>query len=905
MGNLELSRIRVEHMTEPIGLDVSEPRFSWVLQNTAENDVYQQSYRICIRKEEEIVADTGEIASDESIEVTVEGFQPEPKTSYTVLIYVTDDHGNTADGKTAFETGFMGTEWETFWYEPEQEPTEPSADYSADTGTDVTVAVSESGNEDRDFHEFRPSQFIRIPVHAEKEVKRARVYMTAHGIYRLYVNGVRPDDREFAPEITAYNGFLQYQTYDVTSMIAEGNNILGVILADGWWVGRVGLTGDCCQYGDKLGILVQTELLYEDGTREMFDARDGVSSVGPLVYSDLFVGERYDAGKELAGWDRPGFDDSDWKVLKKAAYSMDNLSGQYGEPVHPIRVLKPVEIIRSPKGEVILDAGQVLAGQLEASIDAPAGVEIRFEHSEVLDTEGNYYNNILGINKEQMDVYITKEGHQIYRPLFSYHGFRYVKISGWPGEPRLDDFRIYVLSSEMEDIGSFETSNEELNQLQHNIYWSQISNSVSLPTDCPQRERAGWTGDIMAFSPTMCFNRDADAFLTRWMKSVRIDQRPDGAVTDVVPYLPAYELMNKESGFHTSCGWGDAVIRVPLAAFTAYGDRRILADNFDAMEKWMAYIRDRCENHHPDGYEEWDDEHKERSKYLWNTDFHFGDWLVPSMVLGNSDGGAMIETAFRTMVYVAPAYYAFSARSMVEVAKALGMNSKAAEYEKLYETIRKAYIEEYIDENGLMPQELQGLYVIALKNDLVDDERRPKMAAHLRRMIEDNDNRLDTGFLSVLFLMDTLMENGMQDLAVKILYQNRCPSWLYMVEHGATTMWESWGAVLEDGSVSTYSYNHYAFGCVGDWLYRTLGGLTAIEAGYKHFKAAPSYEFGLTSASVSEITPYGKIEVSWKKDGNTVDLAVTVPVNTTADIEVGSGEYRRVGSGHYEFQINL
>ena len=397
----------------------------------------------------------------------------------------------------------------------------------------------------------------------------------------------------------------------------------------------------------------------------------------------------------------------------------------------------------------------------------------------------------------------------------------------------------------MDEIRSFETSDPQLNQLQKNIVWSQISNTLSIPTDCPQRERAGWTGDIMAFAPTMCFNRESNAFLTRWMQSVRADQLPNGAVPDVVPYMKAYQGVNKLFGTDTSCGWGDAVIIVPLAVYRAYGDTKILEQNYEAMIKWMNYIYDRTQNHHPDDYAAWDKTRQERSKYLWNTDFHFGDWLVPSMVLGNPDGGAMMDTAFATKDIVAPAYYAFSARSMKAVAEALGKKEDAAYYQDLYEKIREAFIEEYVSAEGLIEPDLQGIYVIALKNGLVTDELRPKMVLHLCELIEKNGNCLDTGFLSVLFLMDVLCENGCRDYAYKLLYQKKCPSWLYEVEHGATTMWESWGAVLEDGTVSTYSYNHYAFGCIGEWLYREIGGLQALEPGYKKIRFAPDLKLSL------------------------------------------------------------
>jgi alpha-L-rhamnosidase len=410
---------------------------------------------------------------------------------------------------------------------------------------------------------------------------------------------------------------------------------------------------------------------------------------------------------------------------------------------------------------------------------------------------GIYYNNIIGVNKEQTDYYITKEGKQTYRPVFSYHGFRYVRITGWPGKISIDNFRAYVLASDMEIIGDFSTSNSQINQLQHNIYWSQISNTLSIPTDCPQRERAGWTGDIMAYAPTLCFIQRAGAFLTRWMNNVRADQLSDGAIPIIVPYLEGYRLFARNVlGTDTSCGWGDAVIQVPLAVYNAYGDIRILEENYEAMISWMEYIKNRTMHNHPEQYLEWDDERKDRSKYLWNTDFHFGDWLIPSVVMGNPDGTAMNETAYATMGIVAPAYYAYSAKSMIKVAEALGKNDDVEYFRDLHKKISKAFIEEYVHDDGTLDADFQGIYVICLKNNLVSDEIRPKMIAHLRKMIEENNVCLDTGFLSVLFLMDVLCENDSRDVAYSLLYQNKCPSWLYEIEHGATTMWKA-GELLE------------------------------------------------------------------------------------------------------------
>lgn len=899
MGNLRIHQITVEHMNQPVGIDSTCPRFCWKLENNIDSNVMQQAYQIIISTVDSVVVcDTGKCVSQRSIEIIAEGFEAKPKTRYEVKIKVWDSINNYAENKTYFETGFLNEKWKASWYEPVQVPTESSADFDGE----MDFEIGQHSDPNRDYKEFQPVQYIRIPFTVGKQVESARIYMTTHGVYKLQVNGYLADEREFAPDNTAYQKFLQYQTYDITSNLTKGRNVIGIRIADGWWCGRIGATGDSCQYGNKLGLLIQTEILYTDGTKEILTGKNGVSATGPLIFSDIFVGEKYDATKELSGWEFPDYDDKEWKSLNKAEYSFDNLFGQYGEPVRVVRELRPLQIIHTPAGETVLDVGQVLAGKIEWTVTAEAGRLIKFEHSEVLDKEGNFYNNILGANKDQTDIYITKEGTQTHTPAFTYHGFRYVKITGWPGEPELKDFRVYALSSYMDEIGSFETSDPQLNQLQKNIVWSQISNTLSIPTDCPQRERAGWTGDIMAFAPTMCFNRESNAFLTRWMQSVRADQLPNGAVPDVVPYMKAYQGVNKLFGTDTSCGWGDAVIIVPLAVYRAYGDTKILEQNYEAMIKWMNYIYDRTQNHHPDDYAAWDKTRQERSKYLWNTDFHFGDWLVPSMVLGNPDGGAMMDTAFATKDIVAPAYYAFSARSMKAVAEALGKKEDAAYYQELYEKIREAFIEEYVSAEGLIEPDLQGIYVIALKNGLVTDELRPKMVLHLCELIEKNGNCLDTGFLSVLFLMDVLCENGCRDYAYKLLYQKKCPSWLYEVEHGATTMWESWGAVLEDGTVSTYSYNHYAFGCIGEWLYREIGGLQALEPGYKKIRFAPDLKCGLESAGVSEITPYGKAMIHWKLNQNRAEVKVEVPVNTTAEIALPGMETQTVGSGKYIYE---
>ena len=896
MGNLSLTRLLVEYQNAPIGIDCRQPRFSWELVSE-EYNVVQEAYELSVESENGYQT-TGRIQSSESVLVKFKELKLDPVTEYKVRVTVWDNHGNRAKIESRFETGKMNRPWGAKWVEPEQLPTESTLDNKEWSAHTEHV----NSYEERDFHEFRPAQYLRIPFEGEKRIRKMRIYATAHGVYRLTVNGKRPDDREFAPENTSYDKFLQYQTYDVTDMVTKGENVIGVILGDGWWAGRLGFMGDSGQYGGTLGLLLEAVVTYEDGTSVTVTGESAKSSVGPIIFSDIFVGEKYDARKEMTGWDKPGFDDSGWKSVNTVEYNMDNLTGQYGEPVRPVERLKPHALIHTPAGETVLDMGQVIAGQLEFTVEAKEGIRIKLEHSEVLDENGNYYNNIIGINKEQTDYYITKAGKQTYRPVFTYHGFRYIRITGWPGEIDLDAFTAYVLSSDKERTGKFETSDPRINQLQNNIVWSQIANTLAIPTDCPQRERAGWTGDIMAYAPTLCFNEGAGAFLTRWMKNVRIDQQEDGQVPIIVPYLKAYKLFARAvQKSDTSCGWGDAVIQVPWAVYRAYGDRQILEENYDAMTKWMKYIQYRAETSHPDGYEQWDDAHQERSRYLWNTDFHYGDWLIPSVVLGNPDANAMNETAYATMGIVAPAYYAFSARSMAEIAETLGRTEDQKYYHELYKKIRCAFIQEYVHEDGTLDADFQGIYVICLKNGLVDEEIRPKMVSHLRKMIRENGDCLDTGFLSVPFLMDVLCENGCRDIAYQLLYQTRCPSWLYEVEHGATTMWESWGAIGEDGKVSTYSYNHYAFGCVGDWMYRELGGLKAAEAGYKKIEIRPALDCGLAYVHVSQHTPYGKAEVEWKIQDLRTTVSVTIPPNTTAEVYLPGNKVEKIGSGNYCF----
>lgn len=956
---LSLYDLTVEHLANPLGIDCARPRFAWKLRSErAATD--QASYQVRVFSlgflgtgDRTLVADTGVVASSQSIEVEVPGFTPEPQTAYAFAVTVTDNHGRGAEASGSFETGLMGGGFKSGWVEPEQEPTPesmPAKAEGADGGQNaepvndnsaVTGATASPSPAARDWSAFKPAQYIRIPFTVAKPVTAVRVYATAHGIYDLTVNGTRPDDRVLAPEHTPYGAIQLYQTYDVTALIAPGENALGVVLADGWWTGRVGTTGDSCQYGTTLGLLLDIELVFADGTRGRASAEQGVSHEGPVRRADLFVGEAYDARRELVGWDRPGFDAAGWLPVRRVEPAPGALIGQDFEPVRSFAPFSPARVFTAPNGDVVVDAGQVVAGVVEISLSAPEGVTITLEHGEVLDADGNFFNNILNDNKDQTDVYTARAGRQTWRPRFTYHGFRYVRVTGWPGTPTVDDFRIVPYASAMADLGSFATSDERLNQLASNIRWSQIGNTVSIPTDCPSREKAGWTGDVAVYAPTMCFVRDAHAFLRSWLRSLRAEQLPSGAVPMIVPYLKAYRTFLKEQlGSDTSSGWGDAVILAPLALWRAYGDVRALEENYPAMQAWLAYIEERARTQHPAGYEGWSAAERERDRYLWNTDFHFGDWLIPSIVLGNPDAYAMNLTAERTMGVVGPAFYAFTAGKLAEVAGILGCAEDAARYAELAGKVRAAFASAYVGADGRIEPEYQGIYVIALALGLVPEDRAPAAVARLVELIEQNGWRLDTGFLSVPFLLDVLCDHGRADVAYRLLFQDRCPSWLYEVDRGATTLWESWGAIAEDGTPSTYSYNHYAFGCVGNWLYRRIGGLVAVESGYRRFRVEPALDCGLERARVAEETPYGRAAVAWEivpageKDevagvddngdgGGAADPAqageknaagradcmafvqVDVPPNTRAEVHLPGIPEQELTSGHHAFLVPL
>ncbi len=879
---VRVGALRCEYMAEPLGLGIVAPRLSWELR-AARRGVRQTAYRIRVTDGETVVWDTGKVASGSSSGIAYEGSELRSRRRYEWQVMVWDERGESSEWSEAarWEMGLLDPEdWSAKWIEPEQTtvPEEPPLDFY-----DRTKKLPPT-----DYGRLLPCPLLRKRFEAKGKARRARIYATAHGIYELELNGRKVGDQELAPEMTSYDRCLQVHAYDVTELVAEGANALGATLADGWYAGRVGLMGDNCQYGNRLALLLQLEMEYEDGSRQTIVSDDGFrSSFGPYVYSDLFIGERYDARLEKPGWSTGDYEDREWSPAREVERDRGVLVAAYGEPVRAVLTIAAERIIRTPLGETVIDFGQVIAGRVRMRVRGEAGAEIVLEHSEVLDEQGNYLNNIRGRFKDQKDVYVLRgdEAGETYEPKFTYHGFRYVKVTGYPpGELRVGDFEAVVLSSDLRATGNFSCSDERINRLQENIVWSQRGNLLAIPTDCPQRERAGWTGDIQVFAPTACFNMDVNPFLSRWLRNMSAEQRDDGQIPIVVPYMKGYEnIIFPPMGTHSSAGWGDACILVPWALYESYGDVRVLAEHYDMMVRWVNYI----EKSAAEGSDAEPSSVAERQKYLWNTGFHFGDWLIPSMSVGK-DGQTvdMMQSAFATKELVSTCFFAYSAELLSRIARLVGKEEDANRYAELNRNVRSAFAGEYLDEDGRLKAHFQGIYVLALQMRMVPDEARGKVLNQLVGLIEENGYRLDTGFLSVPYLLDVLCDNGRSDIAYRLLYQTDCPSWLYEVEKGATTIWEAWQAIMPSGKVTNVSYNHYAFGCIGDWLYRRIAGLDKGEDGYRRIVVKPAFDCGLTRAGARYESVLGTIVSEWRLDGATATQIVTVPPNATAVVHL-------------------
>lgn len=890
-------------MKHPIGLG-SRISFGWIIEADGHN-LFQQSYQLTVRETDSgvILWDSGIIESQESVSVLYEGPALSGQTPYEWKVVVTVTDGEQAEsGWAPFELALLPGQRKAGWVESSL-PTVEKKKASASLGT-----IKEEDfwtGEDR-----KAPTYFRRDFGCEDAVAKARLSVTSHGVYEAYLNGIRVDDRVLAPEYTSYYEHLLFQTYDVTSLLTQGDNAVGVIVADGWWSGTVS-GGENSIYGLKHGLWLQLDITYQNGTQfcicsdELFRC-----SAGPILFSDIFIGESYDAAKEFDGWSCSGFDDSSWNMVSVGTEAECTLCPQENPPVRVIEQFAPKELFKAPNGDMILDVGANITGFLTLKLKAPRGTTITLRHTEVLDKEGNYFHNLRFVNNLQQITYKCKgemnNGELVeesYTPHFCWQGFRYVKIT-CNVPVSIEQFLVNVISSDNELTGTFACSNEKVNRLQENIVRSQRGNLISIPTDCPQRERAGWTGDAEVFCPTATFNQSMSNFMKKWMTDLGIDQKENGAIPQVVPRDPhKYPTM---MGADAMAGWSDACVMIPYTIYRKYGDKDILQDNYETMEKWIAYVTEKSKkNPFSLKFNKNYRKHKELrqlSSHLWNTGFQYGDWLIPSLTTGNVL--SIFKGAHVTGPLFASAYYAKITEMMAEIAEVLNRKSDVQKYQTLHENIKKAFRLLYINEDGTITPDLQGCYVIALQFGLVPESLKEKCVSRLRKKIAENGGCQDTGFLSVPYLLDALSSNGYVKDAYDLLFQEKCPSWMYEINQGATTIWESWGAI-EDGQPKACSYNHYAFGSVGAWMYGNIGGLSEIQSGYKRFLVFPKMDDRIGAAHTRYESVYGVIEIDWKREGKIFSIDVTVPVNTSCQVVLPDGSTKECGSGKYSFRCEI
>ena len=857
---LVATHLRCEYKVDPLGIDVKKPRLSWELES-AERAVLQTSYEVQVADSEaaitkgKVIWDSGKQESDTSIQVEYGGPALESRRIYYWRVRVGDNHGHLSEWSriARWEMGLLeAADWRANWITP---------------------------NLVEDESKSNPSPMLRreFALSSKKKLERARIYATAMGLYELSLNGKRVGDQYFTPGWTAYDFRYQYQTYDVTSELKKGENCLGAMLGDGWFRGRLAWNNKRNSYGKKLALLAQLVITYTDGTQEILGTDEKwKTATGAVLESDIYNGETYDARFEKTGWDEAGYKDVEWKGVTVVDAPKAKLVASAGPPVKEIEEIKPVKVFKTPAGDTVLDMGQNMVGWMRFRLAALAGTTITLRHAEVLDRDGNFYTENLRSAKETIRYTSKGAGTETFEPHFTFQGFRYVAVSGWPGEVKPEEFTGVVVHSAMPRTGDFESSSTLLNQLEHNIIWGQKGNFVDVPTDCPQRdERLGWTGDAEVFAPTASFNFDTASFYTKWLRDVALDQEDDGAVPFVIPNALSHETRKGEAA---SAGWADVAVVVPWTMYQSFGDKRILEEQYPSMKGWVEYMRRAAEESH-----------------LWKSGFSFGDWLAFATTNADYPGATTDKDLIQT------AYFARSTELLARTAQVLGKKEDATEYAELEEKIRSAFQKEYVTPNGRLSSNTQTAYALALAFGLLPESQRAEAAARLAADVK-KFGHLTTGFLGTPVLCRALSDYGYLDEAYLLLNRTEYPSWLYPVTKGATTIWERWDGIKPDGSfqsASMNSFNHYAYGAIGEWMYQVIAGLELDEhaPGYKHVLIEPHPGGGLTRASASVESMYGRVASAWEIAGGKLTVNIEVPVNTTARVRLPNARLEEVSEG--------
>ena len=827
----------LENRTNPIGIGERYPQFSWQLSGSKRNLV-QTAYEIAVTSDangKRVVWNSGKVQSDSSVHVSYRGPSLQSGQHYYWKVRAWDNYNNQSSWSALgyWQMGLLdSTDWQAKWI-----------------GPGFTEEAS------------RPSPLFRKEFKTNKKIISATAFITAHGLYEASINGQRIGDAYLTPGWTAYRKRLQYQTFDVTNLLKNGGNAIGVSLGNGWYRGIIGFSNSVNVYGKDISLLLQLDILYTDGTHQLVLSDESwKSSTGSIRYCEIYNGETIDDRLDKSGWALPGYDDSGWSRVSVAEHSKGILIATENEPIRKHEIFQAIRVFQTPKGEQVIDFGQNLVGWVKLKVTGKAGDTITIAHAEVLDKDGNFYTENLREAKAT-DQYILKGGgEEVFEPHFTWHGFRYIRIQNYPGNIRPENFTAITLYSDMKPTGSFTCSDPRINQLQHNIQWGQKGNFLDVPTDCPQRdERLGWTGDAQVFSRTATFNMNVNDFFSKWLKDVAADQFPDGGVPFVVPNVLG-------PGAGGSTGWADVATIIPWNVWLAYGDKKVLENQYSSMKAWVEYMHTRAVND------------------LWNKGFHFGDWLFYRPEDDN-DGRAAVTDKY----LIAQCFYAHSTQLVINTARILNQPGDVTKYSDWLTKIKSAFVREYLTPNGRLVSGTQTAYVLALNFDMLPEELRQQAAARLAENVQSYDDHLTTGFLGTPYLCHVLTRFGYNDIAYKLLLQDSYPSWLYPVSMGATTIWERWDGIRPDSTLerpSMNSYNHYSYGAIGDWMYRVMVGVDTYEdgVGYKHIRIMPHPGGGFTNASVKYQTYYGELSSGWEIRDGKLSIAAKIPVNTRATI---------------------
>lgn len=856
MTHLNTGRATFEYSPDGLGLGIACPRVSWRLPEGSPDQI---AYELEV-EDAGCTITTGRVTSPERSLVPWPG---EPLSSrgrarVRVRVWTSDGEGPSPWSEPAWAEAAL--------LDPGDWVARP-----------VGGAWAEGGPGD-----LRPAR-VRREFTVTRPVAAARLYATAHGVYQAEINGAQVGDDALSPGWTVYGKRLKYRTYDVTSHLVQGPNAIGAWLGDGWYRGRLGFNGGTRDiYGTDQSWLAQLEILHDDGSVTIIATDESWQAApSPVITSSLYDGEVYDARLDDPAWSRPGNSDSGWTPVAVRDRDPATLEPDGVPPVRCTQEVTPISVTRRDGGSYLLDYGQNLVGRLAITVDGPRGSHVTLRHAEVI-IDGDLATAPLRQARATDEYILRGGGTERWEPRFTIHGFRYATITGWPGELRPESAIARVYHTDMPQTGTFTCSDPLVQRLHHNVQWGIRGNFVSIPTDCPARdERLGWTGDVQVCTPTALFLYDCTPLIDSWLVDVALEQLPDGTVPWYVPVIPGPPMWTP---IQPGAGWGDAAALTPFAVYEETGDAELLRRHYRAARRWVDLVARLA-----------------GPSRLWDTGFQLGDWLDPTAPTADPAAGATDR------YLIATAYFAWSARHLALAARVLGDLADANAYQELAEEVARAFRGKYLTEGGRLTSDTQTAYAVAIAFRLLDNDALIQQAGdRLAELVREHGYRIGTGFVGTPLICDALTSTGHLGEAYRLLMQTECPSWLYPVTRGATTVWERWDSLRPDGTLNPdgmTSFNHVALGSVADWLHRVVAGLAPAAPGYREILFHPRPGGGLTSAAASHETRSGRVGISWQVRGEELHVTMTVPPNCTAIANLPGQPPAELSSGTHHVTV--